>query len=427
MRVDRKRALFAVVLILLNIAFLELALGLLAFVSPRVNELLESPRTAAVPDSRLGHRPNPGQPDHDSKGFRNPEVPARAHIVALGDSQTYGTNVEPKAAWPRQLEAMTGAKVYGMAFGGYGPVHSLMLWEEAVVLQPRIVIEAFYAGNDLFDSFDLTYNKVQLPHLKSADPRVQERVREAEESDPIARRIAQMFQMGPTPAARLGTSLRKLVSEHSNLYGLLRRASYESTRLADNLSDTPRDKWDQAKAFAEAHPAYCQVFDGGRFKTVFTSEYRLAALDLEDPRIAEGLQISLRAIQTMHELAAARNIRFLVVLIPSKETVFSQLWLNPSASYRRLTENEERFRNITRNFFERGRIEYLDSLPVLREQFAAGIQPFFVSHEGHLNEHGQKAIARLVAAHLESPGTSATGGRQHRASSNRHHGREVGA
>lgn len=152
-----------------------MTLGLLAFVSPRVDRLLTSPRTPnaiphSVPDARLVLRPNPTYPGHDRKGFRNLKVPAKTHIVALGDSQTYGHGVEPEDAWPRQLESMTGKKVYSMAWGGYGPTHSLVMWDEAIALSPKIVIEAFYAGNDLFDSFNHVYNQGQLPELKIPIP-----------------------------------------------------------------------------------------------------------------------------------------------------------------------------------------------------------------------------------------------------------------
>jgi hypothetical protein len=186
MKLNKRKAFFALVLVLLVIGFLEITLGLLAFVSPRVDWLLASPwTTKTIPDARLGHRPDPAYPGHDRKGFRNLEVPAKAHIVALGDSQTYGTGVEPEDAWPRQLESMTRKTVYSMAYGGYGPTHSLVLWDEAVTLSPNIVIEAFYAGNDLFDSFNFVHNMGQLPELKSSDPQLQASVREAEQFEPI--------------------------------------------------------------------------------------------------------------------------------------------------------------------------------------------------------------------------------------------------
>ncbi len=176
-------------------------------------------------------------------------------------------------------------------------------------------------------------------------------------------------------------------------------------RLIAQLNDDSREKWEKAKAFAEANPAYCQVFSNGQFRTIFTSEYRLSALDLDDPRIAEGLQISLRAIKAMHERATARDIRFLVVLVPIKETVFRGRWQHPSLSYRRLTEEEGRFWTLTKDFLARHGIAYLDTLSALQELLAAGIQPYQVSQDGHPNRHGHRAIAKLVAAHLGSPKT----------------------
>jgi hypothetical protein len=300
-----------------------------------------------------------------------------------------------------------------MAFGGYGPTHSLVLWDEAVALSPTTVIEAFYVGNDLFDSFNHVYNNEQLSELKNSDPRLQASVREAERSAPIAQRASLMFHMGTQPVAdakeattvtRDSFPLRTLLSEHSRVYSLFMKA-YERARMTKQ-PNTPQEKWEKAKAFANANPASCEVFSDEQFKTIFTSAYRLVALDLDDPRIAEGLQISLKAIQRMHELAALKGIRFFVALIPTKEAVFRQLWQNPSASFRRSTENEERVWRLTKEFLERNGIEYLDALPALREQLMAGVQPYQVSHDGHPNEHGHAAIAKLVAAHLALPKAS---------------------
>lgn len=417
MDLNRRRAFFAVVLAIAVIGFLEIALGALAFVSPRVSRLLAAPWTPeaippTVPDARLGHRPNPAYPGHDRNGFRNPAVPDKAHVVALGDSQTHGTSlVASEDAWPLQLESIIGKTVYSMAYGGYGPAHSLVLWDEAAALSPQIVIEAFYPGNDLYDSFNLVYNQGQFPEIKSPDLQLQASLREAEQSEPIAQRVERMFSMAmpaavdqeATAVTGDGFSLWRLLPQHSKLYGLLRRARYEGARL---IKDNAQEEWETAKAFAAAHPEYCEVFSDGQFKTVLTSEYRLSALDLEDSRIVEGLQISLRAIQRMQGLATARSTRFLVVLIPTKEAVFHQRWQHPPTISRRLRENEERVRGIAMDFLENNGIEYLDALPVLREQLAIGIQPYGVSHDGHPNEHGHKAIAKLVAAHLELSKTS---------------------
>lgn len=124
---------FAVILFLFVIALLEVTLGALAFLSPQINRLLAYPGGSGgtskdvILDPRLGFRPNPAYPGHDRNGFRNPDIPPKPMIIALGDSQTYGTSVGPEDPWPRQLERTLGTSVYSMAFGGYGPTHSLVL------------------------------------------------------------------------------------------------------------------------------------------------------------------------------------------------------------------------------------------------------------------------------------------------------------
>jgi len=396
MKSTKKQATLTVLTVLLAIFFLEVVLNLFAVMSTRVDKLLLPPSAGSlrVPDERLGRRPNPAFPGHDSKGFRNPKVLAKADVVALGDSQTYGTGVEPEQAWPRQLEPMIAQTVYSMAFGSYGPVESLILWDEAIALEPKIIIEAFYAGNDLYDAFNTVYNRGQLVQLKSTDPQLQESVREAEESEPIAKRVSLMYGMGGAPAL---SSPRAFLSQRSKIYGLLRRTRYELTTILT----VSHDPWESAKAFAEAHSAYTQVFNNGQFRTVFTSEYRFSALNLKDPRIAEGHKIAFRAIQRMNERAADRNIRFIVVLIPTKELVFEELWNNSSPTYRNLTDNEVVLWEITKDSFERNGIEYVDALPALREQLAFGVQPYQVSHDGHPNEYGHRAIANLITAYLK--------------------------
>ena len=404
MKSVKKRVSFTILTVLLAIGFLEITLNFFALISIRVDRLLgpassENHLANTVPDERLRHRPNPAFPGHDSKGFRNPKVPAKADLVALGDSQTYGLGVESEKSWPRQLEPMIAQTVYSMAYPSYGPVHSLILWDEAIALEPKIIIEAFYAGNDLYDAFNMVYNHDQFVDLKSSDPNVQESVREAEELEAITQRVGRMYRSGAPNKSMTRTALspRAFLRQRSRIYGLLRRTRYEFKRI---LSVT-QDPWEKATAFSEAHSAHSEVFNNGQFRTVFRSEYRLSALNLEDPRIAEGQKIALRAIQRMNERAADRNIRFIVVLIPTKELVFQEIWSNPASTYSSLTENEIVFREITKDTLKGNGIEYVDALPALREQLAFGIQPYQVSQDGHPNEHGYRAIATLIAAYLK--------------------------
>lgn len=188
------KKLFWVGLVVLNIIIVESSLHIASLISSDVTRFLKSPWASAnVYNARLGSRPNPLYMEHDKKGFRNLKVPSKADIIALGDSQTYGNGVDREEAWPSQLQSMTHKTVYNMSFGGYGPGHYLQLWDEALTLKPDTVMVAFYAGNDLFDSFDIVYRWGQLSELKNKDPEIQNKILKLQQIDPIEERIMNVF------------------------------------------------------------------------------------------------------------------------------------------------------------------------------------------------------------------------------------------
>ena len=89
MELSRRHLVFTGVLALFLVVFLELGMVLLAAILPSVDRLLAVPGSSSeisptVPDEQLVYRPNPAFPGHDRKGFRNPEVPEKAEVIALG-------------------------------------------------------------------------------------------------------------------------------------------------------------------------------------------------------------------------------------------------------------------------------------------------------------------------------------------------------
>lgn len=419
----RKNIFFALLTILLVVSLSEVFFQFLVILIPRFNKLFVSPYVAVsdtIPDARLVKKGNPDFPDHDRNGFRNPEVPSKVDIVALGDSQTYGTNYKSSESWPRQLETMTRKSVYSMSLGGYAPVHSLIMWEDAVALKPKIIIEAFYAGNDVFESFYTVYNYGKLSELKSGGLSTQDRIMNLERVAPLLDSAVEIMKKGNfqadnkvaslkgnsqyTPLAFLsqwGAPLQNFLSAHSKVYALCRRVVFVLTPQTRKSID---EEWLEKKAFAESHRDYWDVFDNGKFRTIFTPAYRLIALNLQDPRIEEGLHISLRAMQRMNELARKENIRFVVLMIPTKESVFKELNTRPSKNYSLLIQNEEKLWGILKENFKANNIEYLDVLPGMKEQLSLGnnLYQYRMPQDGHPSSHGYKAIAKLVANYLES-------------------------
>ncbi|MFQ5586624.1 MAG: SGNH/GDSL hydrolase family protein, partial [Thermodesulfobacteriota bacterium] len=110
----------------------------------------------------------------DILGFRNRFVPNIADIVVLGDSQTYGVNAVLEENWPSQLVHYLKKKdptLYNMSTGGWGAVQYLDMFAKALLFQPRVVIVAFYTGNDPLESILMAYN-IEHWHSLITDPNV---------------------------------------------------------------------------------------------------------------------------------------------------------------------------------------------------------------------------------------------------------------
>src|SRR5215471_17221581 len=121
---------FVCLSILIMFLLLEGALQLRArFDTPS----LVPPGPQFVPDERLGFRPNPNFPGHDSRGWTNSSPFERADIVVFGDSHVYGR------AWPQWVGARLHRMVYQMAIAGYGPAQYAFLLDEALAFEPKVI------------------------------------------------------------------------------------------------------------------------------------------------------------------------------------------------------------------------------------------------------------------------------------------------
>ncbi|MEM7029616.1 MAG: SGNH/GDSL hydrolase family protein [Chloroflexota bacterium] len=393
-------------LLLLLIATLSplivVEIGLRVWVSMRV----DTAPPIALKDKQLGWRPNPQHPDHDHNGFRNKSVPEQADIVAMGDSQTYGMGVLPDQAWPQQLAALDNTTVYNLALGGYGPGHSLVLFDDALDLKPKLIIEAFYAGNDAFDAFQLVYDLKQNPNLKTTDPHEVAAIQQAEQQQSLIEKAEELYQRSTRQDSTSLTTVDKAKQFMQNrlmIYHLFIQA--RNNYLEQSNTPAANDlRWSIIKQNSFTQNGSRFAFEGGGGRTIFTPDYRLAAVDLNDPRIGEGHRIALEAIGQMKQQADEVDIQFAVLLIPTKELVFKDVVYQELAdvpdNYRSLIEKEELFWQESKHFFTGQNITFLDTLPALREVFQQGEQPYQLSRDGHPNHLGHQAIAELVSSAL---------------------------
>jgi len=86
-------------------------------------------------------------------GFRgSTPVPEHAGIVALGDSATFGVGSE--IPWPDRLAQLLDEPVLNLGMGGTDPPkHIGPLIAYGLPREPRLVIEMYFEGNDLFTCY----------------------------------------------------------------------------------------------------------------------------------------------------------------------------------------------------------------------------------------------------------------------------------
>jgi lysophospholipase L1-like esterase len=321
-------------------------------------------------DPVFGTRLEPGASGHDQWGFRNREVPKRADVVTIGDSQTYGIGVPRFSSWPAQLGELTGLQVYNASLAAYSPVQYYeLLRRYALRLKPSTVVVGFYAGNDLLESYRAVY---ALPYH-------------------AARRRADVAPVGiDVPASThrppLVKRLHNWLSSHSVLY----RVTVSSITPTQPAELIRAEKSDDLVHFRH-----------GASSTAFAPGYRLRTLDLDSLAVREGLRISLVHMEDMARLCDSAGVAFFIALIPTKERVYQPLIeadpeLRQHPVLRELLMHEAEVDQRVRKFLQQRGISYIELLPALRD--AINRRPIYrADDDGHPIPAGYSVIAREVA------------------------------
>ncbi|HXA96469.1 MAG TPA: SGNH/GDSL hydrolase family protein [Candidatus Dormibacteraeota bacterium] len=393
-------------LLIASVVAAEGLLQLASRMSPTVERRLAPPwevDQSVVPDERMVWRGNPLRPDHDRWGYRNPDRPARADVVALGDSQTYGPD-DPSRAWPSVLARRAGLIVYNMALPGYGPGQSLLQLDDALSLDPKDLVVSVYFGNDLYDCFVLALRRSELTaDPAAATPALRAEAEQLERRQSLRSERIQLFGAGEAGDPSTGASARSWASRHVQLYRLARALRY---RLSTAPAINPMLSRDFARAAAAAaadsrHIVY-PVEEGG-WRTILSGPYRGQAQDARDPRIRLGFEIMREALARIAARARSARARLLVVLIPTKERVFVARVgvVDRYPGLREVVADETRWRrDLIADLLARD----IDHLDVLGHLQAAPAQPYYEDVDGHPNEVGHEIIAAAVAERLAGAG-----------------------
>lgn len=387
---------------------LGIAEGLLQFLSARSRKLdqLLTPAWNLLPyqgDSVLAWRGNPRWPDHDAWGYRNVETMDSAEMVTLGDSHTYGTGVDRSETWPSVLGQ--GRRVYNMAFSGWGPMQGRLLIDSALALHPRAVLFGLYFGNDLYDAFSHTRGRRNGldPYFPAAE---RDSAEALEVRDPIGRRAEKLFAMQDSMSATVrpaeGGGLRKWVSDHSKLYAVVRLLRGLASGDKPGPPLLSRDLEKTLARLSEEQRKTIEVYRGDQWRALLTPSYRNLVLDPRDIRVRVGTSATLAMLAAMDSACRARNAHLVVVLLPTKETVFGP---RVPAGERfpaldSVLTNEATLRSEVMTYLSAHAIDVIDPLPALQ---ASAAQPYFEDADGHPNAVGHRLIAEAVSRGLAGP------------------------
>lgn len=331
--------------------------------------------TTPVRDPVLAHKIAPGRAGHDDWGYRNPDVPDQAEILALGDSMTYGLMAKMRESWPLKLGEMTGKSVYNAGLGGYGPLQYLhVLKTRSEALSPKQAVVMIYLGNDLLD----TYNLINSYEFW-ADYRLREKSEEEIASNVFANNDKDLS---------LARQIRGFLAHNSVLYRMVLQAPvFDGIRKREAAAK-------MANGIEIEHLGMSVLLD---------PEKRLRIANIEDPRIQEALEVSKRAMRELVAFADENDIALHVVLMPVREHVFNTLigdTLTPEqqAHMTALAQSLEAIEAEFAGFFEAEGLDWTNLRPVLETGLADA--NIFPPTDGHPNAAGYALIAETLSAAL---------------------------
>jgi hypothetical protein len=378
-----QKALTSISILLLS-TFISLIAG--EFVCRIVFNKVDYLSPLRKPDPILMYRILPGSGGHDEWGFRNSDVPAEASIITIGDSQTYGNNATMNKAYPQQLSEITKQRVYNMAMGGYGPLqYEHLLQSLAPALNPKIIVVGLYFGNDIADAYKAAYS---LDYWKSYRAPAQP---DSTSGHSVPETYLNEFQKEPKNVI---ARTRHWLGGNSIFYQLVTKV------LLANLGI-----WKDVNEIENSNDISVQIKNSDITK-VLTPDTRLKSLDTSTVIVKEGLRITLKALNNMHDFCNQKKYKMIVHIIPTAEHVyypFLELTGDQTkmSGLQYLSQCEKHLTEQLCDSLKTSGIHFINSTESLRKALQSGIRIYPSGPDGHPNEKGYQIIAETSAKHID--------------------------
>lgn len=335
-------------------------------------------------DNILGHTIQPNGSGFDEWGFRNKRVPPIADVVAVGDSHTYGNTATMDDSWPSVVARATGLDVYNLGLGGYGPnQYYHLLTSKGLKLHPRWVVCGLYMGDDFENAFSITHgfdywSSLRNEHYDNVNPDI--------------------WDPGPPV---WGADARNWLSSHSMAYRLVFHGPLMAT-LKEYI------RFNEVSTGSDPYTTTLIVKDKN-MREAFRPLGVAESLNQSSPLIQEGMRITFHLLKEMDRACQKKGCRLLVVIIPTKETVFSDyLMSNPTLHLHEVLSkvivNERVARKVLVEFLASAGIAHLDVLPVLKQ--SVGNQLYAqTTRDMHPGKNGYRVIGEAVSEYLKRSGS----------------------
>lgn len=333
-----------------------------------------------VKDDVLGIVVAPHSSGFDEWGFRNNEVPAAADVVAVGDSHTYGNTAKMNDAWPSVVARATKLQVYNLGLGGYGPnQYYHLLTTKGLNLHPKWVVCGIYMGDDFENAFMITYG---LDHWASL-------------------RIGQWEKVnydiwGSTAPPVWGADIRNWLSEHSMVYRLIFHGPVFAI-----LKEAVR--FDQVSAKSDPYTT-ALIIEDQDIREAFRPSGMAERLDKNSAPVREGIRITFQLLKEMDRACLQAGCKLLVMIIPTKETVFAEYIAKNSQMHlrdvlERVIVNEQSVKMDLVRFLSSEGIAYVDALPALRRSVKEKLYAQ-TTRDMHPGKNGYRVIGDTVVKYL---------------------------
>jgi hypothetical protein len=329
----------------------------------------------------------------DHEGFRNARTRERIDVAALGDSFTDAMTIDAADAWTTRLERATGLTVQNYGTAGFGPQQELrVLTDYALRHHPRVVVLAYFAGNDLFDA---------------------EAFDEFERSGGTIRRPEQGWQIRDVVSRAdtwfVGSAVRAAMSWTAT------RQRAEAQTIAP--SSRPAVRQEQTEPFDRG--MFAMRIAGHAIRWAFMPAY-LNTLNFTEQELGarSGWTLTRQAIAGMRDAAQQAGADFVVMFLPFKEQIhlplldaamprdqltqalrFSLDDLGGNANVDAMLRNRLAQNNLMKAFCADAGIPLLDMTAILDARVREGENVYFPD-ESHLNETGHALVADALKLFL---------------------------